>query len=122
LLLSERTEGIEMWRRKRRSSNRPKVGSSSREGSIITEAMECSQKETFHNCPPKDPTNSLKRHMQIFAPKQRTEAANPCGKIRKKLEGPEEEGDPVGPAVSINLTPEIYQTLDHQPGRIHQLI
>lgn len=26
------------------------------------------------------------------------------------------------PAVSINLTPEISQTLDYQPGSIHQLI
>jgi hypothetical protein len=35
----------------------------------------------------------------------------------------EEEGDLVeGPAVSINLDPEISQTLDHQPGSIHQLI
>jgi hypothetical protein len=42
--------------------------------------------------------------MQIFAPNQRTEAADPCGWIREKLEEAEEEGDPVGgPAVSINL-------------------
>jgi hypothetical protein len=27
-----------------------------------------------------------------------------------------------GSAVSINLDPEISQTLDHQPGSIHQLI
>ena len=44
--------------------------------------------------------------MQIFAPNQRTEAADPCGLIREKLEEAEEEGDPVGgPAVSINLDP-----------------
>jgi hypothetical protein len=36
------------------------------------------------------------------------------------MEEAEEEGDPVGgPAVSINLDPEISQTLDHQPGRIY---
>ena len=61
--------------------------------------------------------------MQIFAPNQWTEAADPCGWIREKLEEAEEEGDPVGgPAVSINLDPEISQTLNHQPGSIHQLI
>jgi hypothetical protein len=38
--------------RKRRSSDRPKVKSSSR-SDTITEAMECS-----HDCPPKDPTSS----------------------------------------------------------------
>jgi hypothetical protein len=44
--------------------------------------------------------------MQIFAPNQRTEAADPCGLIREKLEEAEEEGDPVGgPAVSINQDP-----------------
>jgi hypothetical protein len=44
--------------------------------------------------------------MQIFAPNQWTEAAEPCGWIREKLEEAEEEGNPVGePAVSINLDP-----------------
>jgi hypothetical protein len=39
------------------------------------------------------------------------------------MEEPEEEGVPAGgPAVSINLDPEISQTLDHQTGSIHQLI
>jgi hypothetical protein len=46
---------------------------------IITEAMECSPKETYHDCPLKDPTSSLKNQMQIFAPDQWTEAADPCG-------------------------------------------
>jgi hypothetical protein len=44
--------------------------------------------------------------MQIFILNQGTEAADPCGWIREKLEEAEEEGDPVGqPAVSINLLP-----------------
>jgi hypothetical protein len=44
--------------------------------------------------------------MQTFTPKQWTEAADPCGWIRGKLEEAEEEGDSVGePAVSINLDP-----------------
>jgi hypothetical protein len=44
--------------------------------------------------------------MQIFAPNQWTEAADPCGWIREKLQETEEEGNPVGgPAVTINLDP-----------------
>ena len=77
-----------------------------RPDTIITDAMEHSQKGTYHDCPPKDPTNSWKSQMQIFTPNQWTEAVDPCGWIREKLEEAEEEGDPVrGPAVSINLNP-----------------
>jgi hypothetical protein len=46
--------------RKRRSSDRPKVGSAQREiprPDTITEAMEISQKRIY-NCPPKDPTSN----------------------------------------------------------------
>jgi hypothetical protein len=46
--------------RKRKSSDGPKVGSSSREvprPDTITEAMEHSQKGIYHDCPPKDPTS-----------------------------------------------------------------
>jgi hypothetical protein len=39
--------------------------------------------------------------MQIFAPNQWTEAANPCGLIREKLEEAEEEGNPVGDQHSL---------------------
>jgi hypothetical protein len=39
-------------------------------------------------------------------PNQWTEAADPCGWIRGKLEEAEEDGNPVGPAVSINLDPQ----------------
>ena len=61
--------------------------------------------------------------MQIFVPNQWTEAAEPCGQIRGKLEEAEKEGNPVGgPAVSINLDPKIFQLLEHQQGSIHQLI
>jgi hypothetical protein len=43
--------------------------------------------------------------------------------LGEKLEEAQEEGEPVeGPAVSINLEPEISQTLGYQPGNIHQLI
>jgi len=44
--------------------------------------------------------------MQIYAPNQRTEAADPSGWIRENLEEAEEEGNPVGvPGVLINLDP-----------------
>jgi hypothetical protein len=33
--------------------------------------------------------------MQVFAPNQRTEAADLCGRIRERLEEAEEEGDPL---------------------------
>jgi hypothetical protein len=44
--------------------------------------------------------------MQIFTPNQWTEAGDPCGCVREKLEEAEEESDPIGrPAVSTNLDP-----------------
>jgi hypothetical protein len=44
--------------------------------------------------------------MQIFAPNQWIETADPCGCIGGKLEEAEEDGEPVGgPADSINLEP-----------------
>jgi hypothetical protein len=49
--------------KKRSSSSSPRVGSSSREvprPDTITEVMVCSQKGTYHDCPPKDPTKQLK--------------------------------------------------------------
>jgi len=95
--------------RKRRLSDRPKVGAQ-REAprpDTISEAMGRSQKETYYDYSPKDPTSSWKSQMQICAPNQWTEAADPSGWIRGKLEAAEEEGDnSVGaPAVSINLDP-----------------
>jgi hypothetical protein len=49
----------------------------------ISEAMEHSQKGTYHDYPPKDWTSSWKSQMQIFAPNQWTEAADPCCWIRE---------------------------------------
>jgi hypothetical protein len=34
--------------------------------------------------------------MEILTPNQRTEAGDPCGQMRKKLEEAEEEGDSIG--------------------------
>jgi hypothetical protein len=52
---------MERSMRKRRSSNRHKVRSSSRDvprPEIITEAIEHAQKGIYHDCPLKDPTSS----------------------------------------------------------------
>jgi hypothetical protein len=44
--------------------------------------------------------------MQIFAPNQWTETADPFGCIQEMLEEAEKGGDPAGgPEVSINLDP-----------------
>jgi hypothetical protein len=54
---------------------------------------------------PERPNKQLSQ-MQIFAPNQWTEAADPCGWIREKLEKAEEKDNPVGgPAVSTNQDP-----------------
>jgi hypothetical protein len=60
---------------------------------------------------------ATERFMQIFTPKQWTEAADSCDWIREKLEKSEEEDSPLGgPQISINLGPWDSQTLDYQPG------
>jgi hypothetical protein len=85
-----------------------------------TEAVET--KRDLSWLPSKRLTSSLNNQMQVFTLNQWIEVADPCGWIREKLEEAEEEGNPVGqPAVSTWI-PEISQTLDHQPGSIHQLI
>ena len=64
--------------------------------------------------PAERPNKKLKESMQIFTSNQWTEAGDPCGWIREKLEVAKEEDDPIGrPAVSTNLD---------QPGSIYQLI
>ena len=53
-----------------------------------------------------DSTSSWKSQMQIFTPKQWTEAADPCDWIREKLEEAEDDGAPIGrTAVSTSLDP-----------------
>jgi hypothetical protein len=61
--------------------------------------------------------------MQIFAPNQWTEAADPCGRIREKLEEAEDEGDPVGePESQLTCNPQISQTLILQSDITYRLI
>jgi hypothetical protein len=85
----------------------------------ITEAMEGSQKGTYLDRPPKDPTSSWKSQMQVFVRNQWTEADDPCGWIRGKVEEAEAEGNPVtAPAVSINLDPQ-YLSNTWLPTRQH---
>ena len=55
--------------------------------------MESSQKGTYHDHIQEDPRSSWKSQMQIFAPNQWTEAADPPGWIRERLEEAEEEGN-----------------------------
>jgi hypothetical protein len=123
LFLSERLAGTKMEKslRRRRYSDRPKLGSSSRWGprlDIITEAMEHSQK---------GPTMTSLRKTQEAAERVRyrylnpinKQADDPCCSIREKLKEAEEEGNPVGgPAVSINLdTRDLSDTVP--PTRQH---
>jgi hypothetical protein len=50
----------------------------------ITEASECSQKGTYHDCPPKDPTISRKNQIQIFSPNQwREKQLSPVVELEK---------------------------------------
>jgi len=52
--------------------------------------------------------------MKIFIPNQQTEALEPSGWIREKLEETEEKGDSVGgPAVSTNM--DTWNLLDTEP-------
>jgi hypothetical protein len=57
--------------------------------------------------------------MQIFAPNQWTEAADPCCCTRERLEEAEKEDNPVrGPAISINLNPQDFSNIG-PPTRQH---
>jgi hypothetical protein len=60
--------------------------------------------------------------MKIFTSNQWVEASNPVVELGKSWKKLRRRVDSVGgPAVST-CTPEISQTLDHQPGSIHQPI
>jgi hypothetical protein len=124
--LSEISTGIEMERslRKRRSSNSPKRDPAQGEvlrPDSITKAMEHSQKGTYSDYPPQDSTSSLKSQMQLFAPNQWIEVADPYGQIRVELDEAEEESNPVeGPAVSINLVRSLKHWTTNQAAYTSQ--
>jgi hypothetical protein len=89
----------------------------------INEAMEHSQKVTCPDCSPKDPTSSWKDQIQIFAPNQWTEAAYPCCWIRECWKTLRRKAILLEDQQSqLIWSPEISQTLAHQPDNIHQLI
>jgi len=79
-----------------------------------------SQEGTYHDCLLNDKQlKELNRDMCTQPIKSR------CWLLwwfRGKLEEAEEEVNPVGgPTVLLTWAPDISQTLDHQPGSIHQL-
>jgi hypothetical protein len=101
-------------------SNRPKVGSSSTGGlkawhyywgyGVLT--------KRDLSWPHSERPSSWKSQMQIFAPNQWTEAADPCDWSRERLKEAEEENQ----QSQLIWIPEISQILDHQPGSTCQLI
>jgi hypothetical protein len=75
--------------RKRRSSDRPKLGSSSKEALVsdtISDAMVYLQTGAYIDCYLKGPTSSWKSKMQIYIPNQWAEVGDHYGWIRERLE------------------------------------
>jgi hypothetical protein len=82
--------------------------------------MECSQKGTFHENPPKDPTSSSKSQIhptngqKLLTPV--VELRESWKKLRRRATLEEDQQS------QLTWTSEISQILDHQPGSIHQFI
>jgi hypothetical protein len=61
--------------------------------------------------------------MKILISNHWTEVRDSCGSIRESVEGAEEEAIPQEDLQSqLTQTPEISQTLSHQPNSTHKLI
>jgi hypothetical protein len=112
--------------RKRKSSYKPKLRSSSGGGSkawhyywyygVLTNRGLLWQTS-------KRPNKQLKESDVDIYTQPMDPCVEPCGWIRENLEEGKEEGNPIGRlAVSTNMVPGFSQTLSHQPGHIHQLI
>jgi hypothetical protein len=112
--------------RERRSSVRPKLESSSRRGSKAWHYYWCYGVVTDRSLGwllSERPASSCKSHIKVFTPTQWTETRDTCGWITEKLEEAEEEGvfsnKKEDQYFQITSTPEISQTLRHQPGTTH---
>jgi hypothetical protein len=68
-------------------------------------------------------TSSWLRLRQILTAKLRTVVRDPNGRVRGRIEGAEEDGNPIGrPTVPTNLDPWESRRLSHQPKSMNGLV
>jgi hypothetical protein len=112
--------------RKRKSSDWPNLGSISRGGSKAWHSYWCYGVLTDKSLTwlsSESPTSSNRDRWRYLNSINELKLGNPCGWIRERLEEADREGYPIGrPQSPLTWTPEIPQTLSHQPGSMHYLI